>query len=503
MLWYCLLCVIYLDDIKYQNPNIGINSVFTLTLKFFLLISANNPFLGDLYDRSLELAKLLEKQKKEGVTLLPFNEILYCNVGNPHLCGQKPLTFFRQVVALTEYPELLNSPNAESMFPRDVVSRSCRLLSAIVHTGAYSSTTGVKGILQNIANFIEKRDGHPSDPSTIFITDGATQSVRSILHFLISGRDDGIMTPVPQYPLYTISIKLNGGTEVFYYLNEESNWSLEITELERAYQDSVAKGVTPRALVIINPGNPTGQILDESNMKEIVLFCHKKSMILIADEVYQGSIFTDERPFISFKKVVCDLGEQVSGIELVSVHSISKGPIGECGKRGGYMELHGFSKSVIDEMVKLASFSMCPNVIGQVLIDLMVCPPVEGDESYPTYKVERDATMNSLRDHAKLLVDTLNSLEGVTCNQPMGSLYAMPRLRLPPAAIAEAKSLGREPDEHYCLQLLEEKGILVTSGNAFGQREGTYHFRSTFLPPMEKVCKGLKEFHENFMLKYK
>jgi len=281
---------------------------------------------------------------------------------------------------------------------------------------------------------------------------------------------------------------------------------MEVSELERAYDDSVSKGVKPRALVIINPGNPTGQVLDRKNMEKAIDFCHRKNVILLADEVYQENVYTKDKPFVSFKKVLCEMGEKYASLELASFHSVSKGIVGECGKRGGYMELVNFAPEVKSEVYKLASVGLCPNVVGQLMVGLMVRPPKEGEESYALYKKERDAVYESLRRRANLLNEALNKLEGVSCNPPEGAMYAFPRIRLPPKAVEAARQKGAMPDAFYCVALLDATGICVVPGSGFGQKDGTWHFRTTFLPLEDKiqsVCDLMAKFHQEFMNKYR
>eukprot|EP01132_Coremiostelium_polycephalum_P004831 gene4831-6021_t len=463
---------------------------------------------GELVIRADALTQTLNKQKKEGTKLLPFDEIVYCNIGNPQQLKQKPLTFFRQVVALCECPELLQNPEVGKVFPADAIARAKELLGSINNaTGAYSSSQGIGLVLKSVADFIERRDGHPADPSEIFLTDGASTGVQRILRLLIKDRTDGIMIPIPQYPLYSATIELYDGSQLGYYLNEENGWSLEVAELERSYKESLAKGITPRALVIINPGNPTGQTLARKNMEDVIDFCYRNKLVLLADEVYQENVYVKEtKPFISFKKVLRDMGGKYNDLELVSFHSISKGFVGECGKRGGYMELCGINPDVKSEIYKLASIGLCPNVIGQLIVDLMVRPPVQGDVSYDLYVQERDGIFESLKRRALLLNKALNSLEGVSCNPSEGAMYSFPQIRLPQKAVDYAKSIGKQPDTYYCISLLEATGICVVPGSGFGQRDGTYHFRTTFLPSeqaIEGVCKKIAEFHKDFMNKYR
>ncbi|KAM9958137.1 hypothetical protein ACTFIW_013117 [Dictyostelium discoideum] len=463
---------------------------------------------GELVIRAEAISHQLQKQKTEGTKTLPFEEIVYCNIGNPQQLKQKPLTYFRQVVSLVECPDLLDNPYVEKIYPADVISRAKEILGSINNTtGAYSNSQGIGLVLRSVADFIERRDGHKSDPSEIFLTDGASVGVQRILKLLIKDRSDGILIPIPQYPLYSATIELYNGSQLGYLLNEEKGWSLEISQLEHSYNDAVSKGINPRALVIINPGNPTGQCLDRANMEEIVKFCLEKNVVLLADEVYQENVYVKEsKPFISFKKVVKDMGGDYADLEMISFHSVSKGFVGECGKRGGYMELNGVTQDVKAEIYKLASIGLCPNVIGQLVVDLMVRPPVAGEQSHDLYIKERDNIYESLKKRANLLTNALNSLDGVTCNPSEGAMYAFPQIRLPSKAVEYANSIGKAPDAYYCIQLLEATGICVVPGSGFGQKDGTWHFRTTFLPSeeaIEGVCKRIADFHQSFMNKYK
>jgi alanine transaminase len=109
-----------------------------------------------------------------------------------------------------------------------------------------------------------------------------------------------------------------------------------VQNLRSLVEGARAKGVEPRSLSVINPGNPTGQLLTYDDIAEIVDFCTEEGILILADEVYQENVYEDGAEFVSFKKVVAD---RQSSVELVSFHSVSKGLQGECGLRGGYMEL--------------------------------------------------------------------------------------------------------------------------------------------------------------------
>jgi alanine transaminase len=164
---------------------------------------------------------------------------------------------------------------------------------------------------------------------------------------------------------------------------------MSVGELQRTLHEARNAGTEVRALCVINPGNPTGQCLSEENMREIVEFCHVENLVLLADEVYQTNTYVPrDLPFHSFKKVLSSMGEKYKNVELISFHSVSKGMVGECGRRGGYFECTNIDPEVKEQFYKIASISLCPPVQGQLMVGLMVNPPKEGAESYPLYKKE-------------------------------------------------------------------------------------------------------------------
>jgi alanine transaminase len=239
-----------------------------------------------------------------------------------------------------------------------------------------------------------------------------------MLQAMIANPSCGILIPIPQYPLYTAALALNEAKAVPYYLQENDGWSLDIPQMREAIHKAREEGTDLRGVVIINPGNPTGQCLSIENMEQIVKLAYEEKLALLADEVYQTNVFdSDARPFVSFKKVVRDLGEPyASNLELVSFHSMSKGQIGECGRRGGFFELVNFAQEAEDQIYKLASIQLCSGIQGQIGIDLMVNPPQKGDESYELYQQEIDNIQASLKERSIKICEAFEKMEGVTCN---------------------------------------------------------------------------------------
>lgn len=453
---------------------------------------------GELAIKAEKLRVTLETQDDHG---LPFKRVISSNIGNPQQKGldQPPITFSRQIAALTEYPPLADL--VKDQWPSDVIARAKELTDEIGSVGAYSHSKGAPLIRKHVAKFIEDRDGYPSDPEHIFLTGGASSGVSLLLNVLITPPNTGILIPIPQYPLYTATLAQFNGVPLPYHLSEPNGWQTSLEEIKAALVQAEKDGIHAKALVIINPGNPTGALLDENTMKEVVQLCEDHSLVLLADEVYQANLHSPStHPFTSFKKIVRDAQ---SPIPLISFHSTSKGVTGECGRRGGYFECTNISEEVLALLYKMVSVGLCPPLSGQIGVDCMVRPPKAGEPSYDLYKKETDATHAALAARTKLMADRLNKLPGVSCVNSPGALYLYPKLELPDKAVEEAQKQGKQPDTLYALELLDATGICVVPGSGFGQKDGEHHYRLTCLcPGVEEYVGALEEFHQQFLKKY-
>ena len=369
-------------------------------------------------------------------------------------------------------------------------------------TGAYSESKGARICREHVAKGISERDGYECDIDNLWLTDGASIAVDYATKLLIRDSNDAILVPIPQYPLYSASLSLCGGTMVGYYLEESSGWQSKLESLKQTVQKARDNGKVVRAIVVINPGNPTGQVLDRETQEGIVKLCAEENLVLIADEVYQCNVYTEKKKFHSFKQVVMDMGNASKTVPLMSMNSISKGFFGECGRRGGYVECVNFPDDVKDQLYKLSSIKLCPNINGQICMAMVMNPPKPGDASYELYNKEKTDILESLERRAKLVVESLSSMEGITCNEVEGALYAFPRLVLPKHLLDKAEASGKPADFNYCMALLDNTGIVTVPGSGFGQEPGTMHLRTTILPPeneMKLLTKRWKEFHISYI----
>ncbi|KAI3884573.1 hypothetical protein MKX03_028455 [Papaver bracteatum] len=276
-----------------------------------------------------------------------------------------------------------------------------------------------------------------------------------MMQLLISSEKDGVLCPIPQYPLYSASIALHGGSLVTYYIDEATGWGLEV--------------------------------LAEENQRAIVEFYKKENLVLLADEFPKNMSSALPHSF-----------DQLDYLFIYKFHYHS-----EYGKRGGYMEVTGFSPKVREHIYKVASVNLCSNISEKILASLVMNPPKVGDETFESYSAEKNGILSSL---AKALEDAFNKLEGVTCNKAEGAMYLFPRIRLPQKSIKVAEAAKTAPDAFYAKCLLEATGIVVVPGSGFGHVPGTWHISFIILPQEEKIpaiITRLTYFHQAFMAEFR
>jgi alanine transaminase len=462
------------------------------------LVEMKYAVRGAVVAKAEEMKKRLQAGEK-----LPFKEIILCNIGNPHAVQQKPVTFYRQVLACCTYPELCE----DSSVPVDVKVRAQEYLGATSgkSVGAYTGSTGLKVVREQIAAFIERRDGFPSDSESIALHTGASEGIKNVIQALIAKEGQSIMIPMPQYPLYSASLTMFGGTSQYYCCNEKLDWTVNREELDRSYEEGIRQASdNVRAIAVINPGNPTGSVLSLEDVEMFITFARDKGIPILADEVYQANVYAEGKEFHSFKKVLRMLQEKddtYKAVQLMSFHSVSKGSLGECGLRGGYTEFVGIPDDVVQTFVKMASTSLSSGTLGQICCGLMAKSPEKGEPSYELFDKETKVIFNGMKERAKLLTQGLNAIPGITCREIEGAMYAFAKLDIPEKAVKHAAQQKISADEFWCLELVEKTGIVCVAGSGFGQEPGTFHFRLTILPPMkmlENMLAMLKEFHMNF-----
>ncbi|KAK6491243.1 alanine aminotransferase 2-like [Huso huso] len=480
------------------------------SLKKVLTLKEVSPMAHRLTGLKTDLliarAEELRKEIKQGVKK-PFKEVIEVHSGDGQAMGTKPVTFIRQVMAACFYPELLQSDR----LPRDVKFRAQELLQQCGGSvGVYSDTFGLEYVQHNVARFIEERDGGvPCDPQNIYLTAGSQKAGQLLLNLLVhtSGCGSGpcgtgVLVPVPCSPWFSLALQEAGGVRLPYFLADQGVcWELDVQELQRVVQS--ARGhCTPSVLYINNPGNPTGHVQSRQSIEEVIRFAASEGLYLLVDEVYQDSVFGQGRAFLSYKKVLYEMGPEFSSrVELAAIHSASKGVAGECGSRCGFIEFVNLDPQVKSLSASYFSANSLPPTSGQLVLVTALHSPRAGEPSYYTWTQESQSHLSSLSRNAALVVESLDRIPGIRVLSPQGGFFCFPRIHIPPLVVQEAETQGLSPDLFYCLRFLEEWGVAVGPGSDFGAREGSHHIRLNLLLPHDKlksVLESLEKFHLQF-----
>ncbi len=379
-------------------------------------------------------------------------QILYLNIGDPPVYDFETPADLRRIVA----DRILQS-NAGT---KNNVSTYCDSVGILEAREAIArNAVEVKGI-KNVT------------PNDVFVSSGASEAITLAIAALIDPGDN-IMTPSPGYPLYSGQIPVYHGELNPYLLNEETGWQIDFDELERRVNKKT------KAIVVINPNNPTGANYNRESILNILQFAEKYNLVVFADEIYDKLLF-DGQKHIS----IASLSESVP---VITFGGLSKNYIMP-GWRVGWAIFHDPLQMIVDyreAINKLLRARLCSPHPQQY----MIAPALNGgDDHLP----EMMAKIQRRRD---ITFEMLNAIPGISCVKPGGAFYAFPQIQLPEGI----------DDEQYVIGLLEETGVLVVYGKGFGQKPGTNHFRIVFLPDDDTLIHSYKligKFTEKFYAKY-
>lgn len=364
-------------------------------------------------------------------------EMLYLNIGDPNLFDFVPP---RHMIDAT-YDAMLKNLNG------------------------YSPSSGIKSAVTAIEKDAAKKG--ISNIQDIFVTTGASEAIDICLTALVNDGEN-VLTPTPGYPLYTaISSKLRM-MENPYYLNEENGWQPDIEDIKSKINDKT------RAIVLINPNNPTGSNCSKETLLQIVELAKKHDLVIFADEIYDKLLF-DNRELVSIAALDKD-------VPVITFGGLSKNYMVP-GFRIGWGIVSGDQarlKDYIEAINKILRARLSANHPEQYGIQVAL----EGDQSHLTLAMEK---LHRRRD---MTVDMLNAIDGISCVKPEGAFYAFPKIEI------------KGSDNHFVAELIKETGVVVVPGTGFGQVPGTNHFRVVFLPQEEKLEKAYKAIGE-FFVKYK
>jgi len=329
----------------------------------------------------------------------------------------------------------------------------------------YSPSSGVKPALDAIRHEAGRKG--ITTIQDVFITSGVSETVDICLAALLNPGDN-LLTPCPDYPLYSaVLAKLDIGVNA-YYLNEEDGWQPDL--------DDIRKKITPRTrgIVLINPNNPTGSVCTRKMLEEIADLARRHNLVIFADEIYD-KLIVDDDPHIAMAEVAPD-------VPVVTFGGLSKNYLAP-GWRIGWGIASGETsvvKSYVEGINKLLRARICANHPEQYAI----APALDGPQDH-LIEVKR-----KLRSRRDLTQKWCSSTPRVSCVAPRGAFYAYPRIDIP------------ESDEVFVRELIRQKHVMVVHGSGFGQKPGTQHIRIVFLPDertLTKAYAGMAEFiHERY-----
>jgi alanine-synthesizing transaminase len=306
----------------------------------------------------------------------------------------------------------------------------------------------------------------------IYLGNGVSELITLTMQALCNPEDE-ILIPAPDYPLWTASVSLAGGTPVHYLTDESQGWAPDFDDLEAR--------ITPRTrgIVVINPNNPTGAVYSTEVLQRFVDLARKHDLMLFADEIYEKIVY-DGR---SMTNLATMTGRDV----LCLTYSGLSKAYRVCGFRAGWLAITGpleRASSFIEGIKLLANMRMCANVPAQHAIQTAL----GGRQSIEDLLLPQ-GRLTAQRDLAHT---TLNSIDGISCQQADGALYLFPKL--------DVDKFGIVDDERFVLDLLESEKILVSHGRAFNWIEPD-HFRLVTLPNTDDLSTALERLG-NFLSSY-
>ncbi|HEY1265332.1 MAG TPA: aminotransferase class I/II-fold pyridoxal phosphate-dependent enzyme [Terriglobales bacterium] len=376
-----------------------------------------------------DLAVLAGQVEKQG------HKVLYLNVGDPNIYD------FQTPAHMIE-----------------AVHRAMR-----ENKNGYAPSPGVPEALEAIRGEAARKG--ITSLQDAFVTSGASEAVDVCLTALLNPGEN-VLTPCPDYPLYTAVLCKLGIEQNPYYLNEDDGWQPELAELERKINSRT------RAIVLINPNNPTGAVCTRPMLEQIAELARRHNLMILSDEIYD-KLMLDGDKCISIAAVAPD-------VPVVTFGGLSKNYLAP-GWRIGWGMVSGEAAGVkpyVEAVHRLLRARLCANHPEQYAIR----PALEGPQEHLR------VVCRKLRDRRDLTVKAFNSIPRMSCVSPRGAFYAFPRLDIP------------EGDEVFVKELLAEKHVLVVHGSGFGQRAGTKHFRVVFLPDettLSKAYSGIEAFVTN------
>ncbi len=367
-------------------------------------------------------------------------EMLYLNIGDPNIYDFSP-------------PEHLVKATYDAMLNND---------------NGYAPSSGIQEARDAIEREAERKG--INNVHDIFVTTGASEAIEICLTALVNNGEN-VLTPTPGYPLYTAIQSKLAAVKNPYYLDEENGWLPDIEDIKSKINDKT------KAIILINPNNPTGSLYTTENLQQIVNLAVENDLVIFADEIYDKLLF-DDKKLVS----IASLNKDVS---CVTFGGLSKNYMVP-GFRIGWGIVSG-RKEILSDYIEAINKILRARLSANHPEQYGIKPSLEGDQLNLLEAKEKLATRRDMT------VEKLNAIDGISCVKPEGAFYAFPRLHM------------NQPDNHFAAELIKETGVVVVPGSGFGQVPGTQHFRVVFLPNeqiLEKAYSAIGDFYQKYLQKF-
>jgi alanine-synthesizing transaminase len=343
--------------------------------------------------------------------------------------------------------------------PDEIVQDMIRNLPA---ASGYSDSKGVFAARKAIMHYTQQKGIANVGLDDIYLGNGASELIVMAMQALLNDGDE-VLLPAPDYPLWTAAVSLSGGRPVHYICDESNGWLPD--------PDDIRRRITPatRAIVVINPNNPTGALYPDTLLAELVRIAREHDLVLFSDEIYDKIVY-DGLSHTALASLSDDL-------LTVTFNGLSKS-YRSCGYRAGWMIVSGDKRGAqdyIEGLNILASMRLCPNVPGQYAIQTALGGYQSiGDLIAPGGRLYRQR---------ELAYDMLTSIPGVSCVKPKAALYMFPRL--------DPDMYPIRNDQQFILDLLLEERVLLVQGTGFNWATPD-HFRVVFLPNVDELTESME-----------
>ena len=342
--------------------------------------------------------------------------------------------------------------------PDEIVQDMIRNLPS---AGGYTDSKGLFAPRKAVVHYCQQKRIAGVSVDDVYLGNGASELITMSMNALLNAGDE-ILVPAPDYPLWTASVSLSGGTPVHYMCDEAADWTPDLADIERKISPRT------RGLVIINPNNPTGALYSDQVLQGLVALARKHGLIVFADEIYDKTLYDGAQ-----HTSVASLAEDVL---FVTFNGLSKN-YRSCGYRAGWMVVSGdkrLASDYIEGLTMLATMRLCANTPGQLAIQTALGGYQSIDDLVaPTGRLCRQ------RD---LAYNMLSAIPGVSVVKPKAALYMFPRL--------DPKVYPVADDQQFACDLLEQERVLVVQGSGFNYPTPD-HFRLVFLPHEDDLTEAI------------